>query len=100
MGKRISWAEPLITLEVPNSWPAIRQVSIPKDGLRYGNKSINYGFGLQEGGNSLNTPFILRKESNLSRIRGRKWCRYAFIIIVIAIISSKLSYHLKSLKVT
>jgi len=87
MGKRISWAEPLITLEIPNSWPAIRQVPIPKDGLSYGKKSINYGFGLQEGGNSLNTPLILRNESNLSEIRGSMWCRYAFIIIVIAIIS-------------
>lgn len=76
MGKRISWAEPLITLEVPNSWPAIRQVPISK-----------YELNLQEGGNSLNTPFILKNKLDIKDSRCRIWCRYVFIIIIIVIIS-------------
>ena len=42
MGKKVKWADPLITFEVPNNWPAIRKVSLPKEGLSFGKKSINF----------------------------------------------------------
>ena len=41
MEKKVKWANPLITFEVPNSWPAIRKVPLPKEGLSFGKKSVN-----------------------------------------------------------
>ena len=87
MGKRISWAEPLITFEVPNSWPAIRQVPMPKDGLSYGKKSINDRFGLQEDENSLNTSLLYKNSKKIYQNKDISCCRYSFIIVVIAIIA-------------
>ena len=40
MGKKISWSDPLITLEIPNKWPAKRNIPLPNYGLSYGKKSI------------------------------------------------------------
>jgi hypothetical protein len=90
MGKRISWAEPLITFEVPNSWPAIRQVPIPNDGLSYGKKSINGPFIYHKSehiyDDSLNTSMLYNKKK-LYQNKNTLWCRYSFIIVVIAIIA-------------
>ena len=41
MEKRISWSEPLITLEIPSSFPAVRNIPLPKEGLSSGKKSMN-----------------------------------------------------------
>jgi hypothetical protein len=83
MGKRISWAEPLITLEVQNSWPAIRQVPIPKDGLSYGKKSIKYD--INNNNYIVNGPNIYKNQTDLVPIKVVSPMRYSFIIIIMVL---------------
>ena len=59
MGKKISWSDPLITLEIPNKWPAKKNIPLPNYGLSYGKKSIN---------NNEDKYYLLEKKKERNRI--------------------------------